>query len=67
MDGRFPNSHFAPELFDIWEKCNVVVLSWIINVVRPRLLCSVVYGGGAHKVWCGLKERFDKINGVHVF
>jgi len=24
-------------------------------------------GGNAHKVWCDLKERFDKINGAQVF
>lgn len=38
-----------------------------MNAVKPSLLSSVVYGGDAHKVWCDLKERFDKINGAHVF
>ncbi|XP_055831024.1 uncharacterized protein LOC129900086 [Solanum dulcamara] len=33
--------------------------------VRPGLLGTVVYGGDAHKVWCDLKKRFDKINGAH--
>lgn len=67
IDGRFPKSKFAPELFDLWEKCNVVVLSWIMNAARPGLLNSVVYCGDAHRVWCDLKEKFDKINGAHVF
>lgn len=55
VDGKFPKTSFAPELFDIWEKCNVVVLSWIMNAVKPSLLSSVVYGGDAHKVWCDLQ------------
>lgn len=67
IDGRFPKSKFAPELFDIWEKCNAVILSLIMNAVRPGLLSNVVYYGDSHRVWCDIKERFDKINGVHVF
>ncbi|KAL3337289.1 hypothetical protein AABB24_029775 [Solanum stoloniferum] len=51
----------------MWEKCNAVVLSWIMNAVRSGLLSSVVYCGDAHRVWCDLKERFDKINGAHIF
>lgn len=38
-----------------------------MNAVKHSLLSSVVYGGDAHKVWCDLKERFDKINDAHVF
>ncbi|XP_055812069.1 uncharacterized protein LOC129881985 [Solanum dulcamara] len=63
----FPKSKFGLEYVDIWEKCNAVVLSWIMNVVRPGLLSSVVYSNNAHRVWCDLNERFDKINGAHVF
>ncbi|XP_019232509.1 PREDICTED: uncharacterized protein LOC109213202 [Nicotiana attenuata] len=62
VDERFPKSKFAPELYDQWEKVNVVVLSWIMNAVRPGLLSSVVYASDAHKVWEDLKERFDKVN-----
>uniref|UniRef100_A0A1U7WJT3 Uncharacterized protein LOC104229298 n=1 Tax=Nicotiana sylvestris TaxID=4096 RepID=A0A1U7WJT3_NICSY len=66
VDGRFPKSKFEPELHDLWEKVNVVVLSWIMNVVRPGLLRSVLYASSAHKVWEDLKERFDKVNGSRV-
>ncbi|XP_055826987.1 uncharacterized protein LOC129895311 [Solanum dulcamara] len=41
------------------------VLSWIMNVITPGLLSSIVYAGDAHKVWSDLKERFDKINGCY--
>nr|XP_009783072.1 PREDICTED: uncharacterized protein LOC104231719 [Nicotiana sylvestris] len=58
--GRFSKSKFEPELHDQWEKVNVVVLSLIINVVKPGLLSSVVYASNAHKAWEDLNERFDK-------
>nr|XP_016443928.1 PREDICTED: uncharacterized protein LOC107769240 [Nicotiana tabacum] len=60
VDGRYPKSKFEPEFHKKWEKVNVIVLSWIMNVVRPGLLSSVVYASIAHKVWEDLKERFDK-------
>ncbi|XP_070014290.1 uncharacterized protein [Nicotiana sylvestris] len=60
VDGRFPMFRFEPALHDLWKKVNVVVLSWIMNSVRPGLLSSVLYASDAHKVWEDLKERFDK-------
>ncbi|KAH0650901.1 hypothetical protein KY289_032190 [Solanum tuberosum] len=56
VDGCFPKSMFKPVLYDQWEKCNVVVLSWIINAVQPGLLSSVVYASDARKVWLDLRE-----------
>lgn len=67
VDGRFPKSMFEPILFDQWEKCNAIVLSWIMNVVRPGLLSSVVYASDARKVWLDLRERFDTVNGSRIF
>ncbi|XP_055803598.1 uncharacterized protein LOC129872697 [Solanum dulcamara] len=49
-DGRFSKSKFEPELHDQWEKCNAIVLSWIMNVVRPGLLSSVIYASDTRKV-----------------
>ena len=38
-----------------------------MNVVKPEILSDIVYNGDAHIFWCDLRERFDKINGAHVF
>ncbi|XP_075084031.1 uncharacterized protein LOC142167827 [Nicotiana tabacum] len=48
VDGRFPKSKFEHELHDLWEKVNAIVLSWIMNVVRPGLLSSVLYASSTH-------------------
>ncbi|XP_075085109.1 uncharacterized protein LOC142168338 [Nicotiana tabacum] len=66
VDGRFPKSKFDPELHYLWEKVNAIVLSWIMNVVRPGLLNSVLYASSAHRIWEDLKERFDKVNGSRI-
>ncbi|OIT06173.1 hypothetical protein A4A49_61608, partial [Nicotiana attenuata] len=66
LDGRFPKSKFEPELHDLWEKVNAIVLSWIMNAVRSGLLSNVMYASSAHRVWEDLKERFDKVNGSRI-
>ncbi|XP_019228961.1 PREDICTED: uncharacterized protein LOC109210044 [Nicotiana attenuata] len=62
VDGRYPKFKFVPDLHDLWEKVNAMVLSWIMNAVRPGSLSTVFYALNAHKVWKDLKETFDKVN-----
>nr|XP_016460176.1 PREDICTED: uncharacterized protein LOC107783676 [Nicotiana tabacum] len=66
VDGRFPKSKFEPERHNLWEKVNAIVLSWIMNVVRPGLLSSELYPSSDHTVWEDLKERFDKVDGSRI-
>ncbi|PHT30245.1 hypothetical protein CQW23_30174 [Capsicum baccatum] len=66
VDGRHPKQSFPSSLHELWEKCNAIVLSWIINSVSAELLCGMVYASSAHKVWVDLQERFDKVNGSQI-
>ncbi|XP_060202399.1 uncharacterized protein LOC132630816 [Lycium barbarum] len=61
VDGRYPKCSFSSEYHDLWEKCNAVVLSWIMSVVRPRLLGSVVYASDAHKGIISVSNYFSKL------
>lgn len=50
VDDRFPKFKFELKLHDLWEKVKVVVLSWIMNVLRPGLLSSVMHASSDHKL-----------------
>ncbi|XP_055822166.1 uncharacterized protein LOC129890690 [Solanum dulcamara] len=67
VDGRHTKDKFNVSLHDQWERMNAMVLSWIVNAVRKKLLSSIIYASNAHKVWFDLKERFDTVNGSKVF
>nr|XP_010314519.1 uncharacterized protein LOC104645139 [Solanum lycopersicum] len=67
VNGRYPKEKFDVSLHDLWEKCNAIVLSWIMNSVCTELLSGIVYATSAYKVWTDLQERFDKVNGSRVF
>ncbi|XP_075091916.1 uncharacterized protein LOC142172056 [Nicotiana tabacum] len=67
VDGRCTKDKFHRSLHELWEKCNGIVLSWIMNVVSKGLLSGIVYKLSAHKVWTYLKGKYDKVDGSCIF
>ncbi|GAV83960.1 UBN2_3 domain-containing protein, partial [Cephalotus follicularis] len=39
-----------------WERCNAIVLSWIMNTVSRELFNGIVYSTDAQYVWKDLNE-----------
>lgn len=60
--GKCKRESFCASLHNLWERCNAIVLAWIMNIVSKDLLSYVIYGYDSHKVWEDLIERFDKVN-----
>ncbi|XP_073315865.1 uncharacterized protein [Primulina huaijiensis] len=50
-----------------WERCNALVLSWIMNSVLKSIFSGIVYSSDASVVWSDLKDQFDKVNGSRIF
>ncbi|XP_076915559.1 uncharacterized protein LOC143574955 [Bidens hawaiensis] len=50
-----------------WDRCNSVVLSWILNSVSDELYLGQVFSRKALDVWQDLKETYDKVDGSVVF
>ncbi|XP_048430552.1 uncharacterized protein LOC103927640 [Pyrus x bretschneideri] len=48
----------------LWQRCNDMVLMWILNSMSSGLSNSVVYAETAHVVWEDLKTRFLQDNGL---
>ncbi|KAL3519890.1 hypothetical protein ACH5RR_018039 [Cinchona calisaya] len=46
--------------FHIWQRCNDMVLSWILNAIHPDLAGSVIYDEMARKFGKTLKRGFHK-------
>ncbi|GJU78304.1 putative ribonuclease H-like domain-containing protein [Tanacetum coccineum] len=47
-------------LFGQWDRCNVVVFTWIMNCVSHDVYMGLVYHAGAASVWKELGETCDK-------
>ncbi|XP_019171343.1 PREDICTED: uncharacterized protein LOC109166898 [Ipomoea nil] len=46
--------------FYYWERCNTMLLSWILRVVSPTIASSVLWINTAEGVWKDLKKRFSQ-------
>lgn len=67
IDGSCKRPESGSPLLLQWDRCNALVLSWILNAVSKDIFGGIVYSSDAYIVWTDLKERFDKVNGSRIF
>ncbi|XP_022040543.1 uncharacterized protein LOC110943095 [Helianthus annuus] len=63
VDGTCVKSESNDVLASQWERCNSIVLTWILNSVSDELYVGQVYSKLASEVWNDLKETYDKVDG----
>ncbi|KAG6760275.1 hypothetical protein POTOM_036782 [Populus tomentosa] len=54
-------------LFEMWERCNDMVVSWIQNAVSTDIKHTLAFVDDAQMVWTELKDRLSQQNGPRIF
>ncbi|KAF5783554.1 putative retrotransposon gag domain, retrotransposon Copia-like protein [Helianthus annuus] len=67
IDGTCVKSDSDEVLAAQWDRCNSVVLTWMLNSILEELYLGQVYSSLASEVWKELKETYDKVDGSVVF
>ncbi|GKD11899.1 ribonuclease H-like domain-containing protein [Tanacetum coccineum] len=69
VDGTCLRDSFADSevLCAQWDRCNAMVLTWIMNVVSSDVYMGLVYSENAASVWKDLNETYDKVDGSVVY
>lgn len=67
IDDTLKRENVEENLGHQWDRCNVIVLGWIMSSVSKELMTGVVYAKDACRVWEDLKEHFDKINASRIY
>ncbi|GJU21523.1 ribonuclease H-like domain-containing protein [Tanacetum coccineum] len=69
LDGTCLKSTYANSdpLSNQWERCNSIVLSWLLNSVSEDLFLGQIFSDNASEVWAELKETYDKLDGSIIF
>ncbi|GMJ01569.1 hypothetical protein HRI_003826100 [Hibiscus trionum] len=67
VDGSCKRESVAEPLRAQWDRCNALVLSWILNTVSQELSAGIVFVSNASIVWADLKERFNKVDGSRIY
>ncbi|GAU31242.1 hypothetical protein TSUD_149280 [Trifolium subterraneum] len=67
VDGTIPvpADQFDPS-FRAWNRCNMLVHSWIMNSVSESIAQSIVFMENAIDVWNDLKERFSQADLIRI-
>jgi hypothetical protein len=51
----------------VWERCNNMILPWILNFVSQEISSSIIYIESAQEMWNDIKECFSLSNGPRIF
>lgn len=67
VDGTCERPNDNNVLAKQWDRCNSVVLTWILNSVTEELYLGQIFSKNASVVWQELKETYDKVDGSVTF
>jgi hypothetical protein len=54
-------------LYAQWDRCNAIVLTWLMNSVSQDVYMGLVYSDNAACVWKELQETYDKVDGSVIY
>ncbi|GJR18570.1 ribonuclease H-like domain-containing protein [Tanacetum coccineum] len=54
---------FSASLTNQWERCNSIILSWLLNSVSEDLFLEQLFSDNVVEFWAELKETYDKLDG----
>ncbi|KAJ0866536.1 putative RNA-directed DNA polymerase [Helianthus annuus] len=67
IDGKCVRSESDSVLASQWDRCNSVVLTWLLNSISEELFLGQVFSKLASEVWTDLKESFYRVDGSIVY
>lgn len=67
INGKLPTPNEDDALFDAWERCNNVVLTWISTSLSPDIAQSAIYVENAAQLWTNLQNWFSKGDHFRLF
>ncbi|KAM1406159.1 hypothetical protein ACFXTH_000858 [Malus domestica] len=64
---NMPSETKQPDAYAAWQRCNNMLLAWIINSIESDISDSILYLKTAYEVWEDLRERFSQSNAPRIF
>jgi len=65
--GTCPRPAATSPLINQWDRCDKMVISWIINAVIKDIGQSLLFSSSARDVWVQLEQRFGEADGTRIF
>ncbi|KAM1349391.1 hypothetical protein ACFX10_003533 [Malus domestica] len=62
-----PSEKTKPADHATWQRCNDMIVAWIINSIDSEISDSILYMTDAHAIWEELRERYSQSNAPRIF
>ncbi|XP_050211821.1 uncharacterized protein LOC126661981 [Mercurialis annua] len=66
VDGSIQVPAVTDPMHPVWERCNTMVLSWILKSLSPSIAQSILWLDNAVDVWSDLFDRFSQRNAMRI-
>jgi len=63
VQGTIAKASDDPHKANLWEACNNIVISWVMNNVSDSIARPILYVKSAAEIWSQLDKRFAFANG----
>ncbi|XP_019224022.1 PREDICTED: uncharacterized protein LOC109205734 [Nicotiana attenuata] len=67
IDGSITGPATSSPSFKAWNRCNDMVISWLLNSLSKEIDESVLYSKTAKEIWKELEDRFGQSNGALLY
>ncbi|XP_010252993.1 PREDICTED: uncharacterized protein LOC104594401 [Nelumbo nucifera] len=67
VDGSLPRPLSSSPEEEIWDKCNSMVISWILNSEEKEIHHSIAFIESAEEIWRELQERFGQSDVLRIY
>lgn len=67
IDGSLSEPAVSSPTYKAWNRCNDMVISWLLNSLSKDIAESVLYSKTAKDIWKELEDRFGQCNGAKLF
>lgn len=67
VDGTLTKPAASSPDFKAWERCNNMLIGWIMTSIERSLAKSVMYYTSARDIWLNLEERFGQSSATQLY
>ena len=67
VDGSIEKPDVLDVTYKAWERCNSMMISWILGVLDQTIARSVLYFKTAREIWLNLEERYGQASGTVLY
>ncbi|KAH0739575.1 hypothetical protein KY290_038280 [Solanum tuberosum] len=67
VTGEYPKPDTPSTTVRQWERCDDMVISWILNSLSKEIADSVEYVANSEELWKELQDRYDQTNGAKLY